>query len=664
MVAIRQLGCSLHEIYPALHPDNQRNGGVPPLFAVSRGSVFDERPLLAFLVKIYYFVLRLVFGGSTPPSTDEALRFILNTFFNEAVDVAYEGRQRRITHYVRSLANPTPAQAQRYAEFLQEELHGSVREAFTPLYLQTFNHTVQPLSEMALIRIAHISAAFRHYISAFWEECVRGDEQSRLFVNALGPYLGDRNQLTLRDKPLYDALAKEHAWRQIEGVTNRKIPVDLLAKLHDPATLTVDERVTLENWVSQLNQQRNKISAALLTTVLDELVNIITISGSHPTTFEDIVYWLHQQGCEALDPNRDDETYLDMVGNIRRTGQTVNYRGQNYIIGREILGEHEAGTYRVFEIQGQPNLQIKFPINRIVFPIALKEMEKASENSLFDFPRVVAFERNNGFIIQEHLTRTFSDHEWTSRTEELTPRDQSHAFGFAMMIVCLHDWRETFDNFSLSDIKLTAQGDWRMTRQLTNAEASYHRLEDYCIQAAAGNSFVLRYLMQVSKLNEDPSALYYQRILRATLAGQMTNRNFPLPNQSETDVEYARTLHQRAEALRSRAISNIRDILRENEHFPRESMNDIPAMVSARLIEMYDQSPTPGHLEEDLLERVVASFREPSQEIILRNDSTQVRGYYEGEHRRIVERLRELASDPSSASSSSSTSSSSSSPFN
>jgi hypothetical protein len=660
MVAIRQLGCSLHEIYPALHPDNQRNGGVPPLFAVSRGSVFDERPLLAFLVKIYYFVLRLVFGGPTPPPTDEALRFILNTFFNEAVDVVYEGRQRRITHYVRSLAQPTPAQTGRYADFLRKELHGSVREAFTPLYLQTFNHTVQPVDEMALIRTTHISAAFRQYISAFWEECVRGDEPSRRFVDSIRPYLGDQNQLTLCDKPLFDALAREHAWGQLEGVMNRRIPVDLLAKLHDPETLTVDERVTLENWVGRLNEQRREISAVLLTTVLDELVNMITIAGSHPTTFEDIIYWLHQQGCEALDPNAPDLSYMRATTTLHQAGLTLSYSGQNYTLGQEIArNDEQSETLVAFEIQEQPNLEIKFPVNRFVYPISLKQREMDAEGSLFPFPRIIAFDRNRGFLIQERLTNTFTDHVWTSDSEVLDHRDLSHAFGFAAMIACLHDWNETFEDFSLSDIKLTAQGDWRMSRRLVRSEGCYHRLEEYCIQAAAGNPFVLRYLMEASRLHQDPCALYYQHIIRGTFVGEITRRNFPLTAQREIDVQYSQGLYEQAERLKTRAIARIEGILRGNQNFPAERLNDIPAMVSQRLMEMYNESPTPGHLEEDLLERVIDSFREPSQgssqkKKFLRDDPAPLMGYYESEYRRILDRLRGSAADQSGPSSSSS----------
>lgn len=603
-----QLGNSLHAIHSAIHQNPNSTIDALPLFAVSRGSVYNRNTFLSVLIRIYYFVVRVVFRQPAPPPTEEALRLILNTFFDHMVTVAYAGRQKRITHYVRSVAGySSQIQGQRYSEFIRGELHGSIRSDYHDFYLYKFNHGNQSLSELELKELNHASAAFVRHISAFWEKCVKGDVESDQFVSILRPYLEANNPSTLLDKPLYDALLKEEYWGYIEGLTSKRIPVDLLAKLHSPPTLTVDDRITLENWVAALNQNSHEISAQQLSTVIDEVAQIISIASSHPTTFADIVYWLHQNGCQAIDPNTHDDEYVNSNVGLWQPGASVSCSSENFTLGPVIQGNNDPSIFKTLEIIEKPGWVIKIPRNRFVYPIQMRERENRSSEWGFPYPKIIDFEPKRGFIIEERVS-SFSDHQWTSSSMQLSREDLGYAYLFAHLIRNLNEARISIRGFTPSDIKLTSEGEGRFIRQFERGEASYQLLEEYCIQAAAGNPFILHYLMSESSLLNDPSADYYRDIVSQTFAGRIKNDNFLAPSNNEIDHSHAKSLHQQAKRIRAEAIDEVSGF----SQYRGVSPQGISSMVSDRLCEFYLRSSTPGNFAIDFREQVVSSFKEKS----------------------------------------------------
>ena len=74
----------------------------------------------------------------------------------------------------------------------------------------------------------------------------KDDETNLRIRESLNPLVNIDASATLKDRRLFKAIKKEGKWVQFEGILHQSVPVALLAKLSDPASLTVEEKQPFE----------------------------------------------------------------------------------------------------------------------------------------------------------------------------------------------------------------------------------------------------------------------------------------------------------------------------------------------------------------------------------------------------------------------------------
>lgn len=648
------LGANLNEIYAAI--SSPSNDQLAALYATSDSTVYYQGCLMGQAVKAYDQAWRWIQPTAPMHSVDKTLQSILTTLFDHAVHKIYDLRQRRIWNNMRQIDqnwnNLGPQdfdkQQKRYGQFLTKELKGSV-EAHNPIFIADFNQRRQTLlteDEEGSQRhtVVNFHQATYDFWSLFAKDEKKGKEKDREEIirmrEPLLPFL--KGYSTLRDRPLFKALKKEGRWMQMEGTMHQSVPVALLAKLHDPNSLTIEESKRLKSWVQMLNRCEKEISLKLLSIVLMEVMDIIHLQGASPVTLPDILYWLDQQGCQQL--YQEDPAHMDKREALR-AGDTIECNGQKLRLGRQLSPQKEVDdTYKIFELVNYPDAVVKIGKNCFLLLIEAKRAEcekghwgvrlvKTIDNLEKDpnKPPINGLDQQGRCVVIEKLLPAFAGAVWTSQDKKLSQEDEKLALVFANHVFCMSQWKATAQGLSMPHLMWSKKGVLKSTRLLRKGPANYNEWETYCVEAAKGNPFILSFLMNVSKLSKHDVARYYREAVEYTLKTGKTDliqRALPLAHRQDIYNLHLKTLCEKAKQLREECFKHVVAQLRKGNQYSHKEEGQWREVVEAKLLEFYHASPTPGTFHPHLLQEVIAHFSDSSLKAVPLAASKDDEKYY------------------------------------
>lgn len=654
MNAIRfdSLQANLSEIYAAAEAA-QSQDEILSLYATSPSTVYYQGCWMGQMVKKWDQAWHWMQPAHPLYSVDDALHLILNSLFNQCVRQAYHLRQQRMWNHMRQIdqiwkGQETTQQRQWYAQFLAKELKGS-REHDHSFYLTRFDQwRKEPLKEEEESEQHETMKNFHYATECFWSLFfIREEDQRKNIRESLKRFVTSSSLLT--DRPLFKAFRKEKMWVQLEGELRQPIPVSLLAKLYDPSRLTVEENQRLTAWAQSLNRSKQKISVTLLTTVLTEVMRVIHLQGSSPTTWQDIVCWLEQQGCQLL--NEEDAAYMDKREKLH-PGKTILCNGKKLQLGRQLSPQKEINdTYKVFELADYPHYVVKIAHNR--FRLLIEDKQAQSEKGHWgvrlvktianlekdnQIPVIHGLDKQGRCVVLEKLTAPFASHNWNSQSIKLSAEDEKPALVFANQLFCMKDWNLSAQNLSLSHLMWNNKGVLTSTRILKMGPPNYNEWEEYCEKASKGNIFVLSFLIHVSKLSEHKIALYYRKVVEETLkTGEINLLGSSLPlGHRLADYEIrAKALCEQARQLREECPKYVIAQLRQQKEssYEYEQEGQVKQKVAERLLAFYRAWPTPGRLPSHLKQEVIRNFLENSP----LPKPIEAQGYYREKHELMME---------------------------
>jgi hypothetical protein len=651
MNAIRfdHLQANLSEIYAAAEAAQSQDVALS-LYATSPSTVYYQGCWMGQVVKKWDQAWRWMQPTHRLYSVDHALQFILNSLFNQCVRQAYHVRQQRMWNHMRQIdriwkGQEMTQQRQRYAQFLAKELKGSIENDHS-LYLAGFDQwRKEPLKEEEESEQHEAMKNFHYATECFWSLFfIKEDDQRKNIRDVLKRFISSS---ALTDRPLFKALRKEKMWVQLEGELRQSVPVVLLAKLHDPSQLTVEENQRLTEWVQSLNRCKQSISATLLTAVLTEVVRAIHLQGSSPITWQDIVCWLEQQGCLLLD--EEDAAYMDKREKLQ-PGQMITCNGKKLRLGRQLSPQKEINDRnKVFELVDYPNYVVKIAHNR--FRLLIEDRQAQSAKGHWGVrlvktianlekdnqaPAVHGLDKQGRCVVLEKLSTSFASHEWNSQSVKLSPEDEKPALVFANQLFCMKEWKLSVQNLSLSHLMWNREGVLTSTRILKMGPPNYNEWEKHCERATKGNVFVLSFLMHVSKLSEHPIALYYRKCVEETLkTGEINLMGIPLPlGHRQMDYEIrVKSLCEQARQLREECPKYVIAQLRQQNKYSYEQESQVRREIGERLLAFYRVWPTPGRLPSHFQQEVIRSFMEK----IPLPKPIDAQGYYREKHELMME---------------------------
>lgn len=642
------LQSSLSEIYAAVHA-NQDNSSLP-LCAVSLSHLYYTGTWTGQMIYTGQYIYRWIRPQSNPPSVHQALHFILTTLFDHAVHHAYDARHRRIWHHMRKLdhiekevlgSDIQIKQCNRYGDHLKEELKNSP-EVHNPLYLDDFDHReVNPLGEEEQKALRHRIVNFHHATYPFWSMWMKKQEQ--LLRHTLMHCINIPASSTLLDRSLFKALKREAKWVQFEGILQQETPVNLLAKIHHPKSLTVPENQRLKIWIEALNQQKHQLSLRLLILVLEEVSKIIALQGSSSVTLEDLIYWLDQEGCPLL--HQEDEPHMDWREKLKR-GDKIECNGKSLLLGEQISLEKEEDVYKIFALENYPEYVVKIANNR--FRLLIENIEAKNEKQHWGFRLVETIsnleedsnlivsglDKSGRCVVLEKLMPAFEEDLWVSTTFQLAKEDEKLALVFANHIFCMIQWKASAQNLSLSHLMWDQEGVLKSTRLLKKGSPNYNEWERYCEQAAQDNAYVLNFLMHVSELNIHPIALYYREAVKHTLKTGKTDligRPLPLGYRQDDYGEHIKNLCIQAQQIREICLKKFISHLRKKEAYNYKQKDDLEELVVNHLLKCYQSSSTPGRFAEDFIQKTINNFLNFSEEKTA-VDVEEIDSYYQNMH--------------------------------
>jgi hypothetical protein len=643
---------NLCEIYAALHVQ-QNQGGDLPLSCASPSSVYYQRSWMGQIRQKWDKTWSWIRPTSDSHSVENALKFILGPLFNHAVHLTYDLRQRRIWNNMHQIDeiwknDPQPldldGQRLRYVRFLSSELEGSIEEN-SPIYLADFDQrTKKILSGSEEGEHRRIVVNFHQATYIFWSIFIKDNQEMRALRNSLDHFV-DPSSSTLTDKALFKSLKKERYWVQVGGLTQQAIPVALLSKLHDSQNLKVEENRQLRRWIHSLNHCVPPISPKILSIVLEEVMNVISLQGSSSITLQDLLFWLNQQGCQMIP--QEDPVHMDWREGLS-PGDSIECNGKELVLGKQLsTKKYIDDIYKIFELSAHPNYVVKIAHNRFRLLVEDKQWESEEEHWGFrgvekidnleeddQKPVINGLDRQGRCVVLEKLYSPIESHVWTSTEAELSKNDQRIALVFANHIYCMSQWRASAQNLSLAHLMWDNAGNLKSTRLLKKGPCNYNEWETYCESAARGNLFVLTYLMNVSKLNEHEVGIYYRKAVEYTLKTGETDligRPLPLRHRQEHYNRLVKDLCAQAQELRSSCLKLMIADLRKKKNYSHKQEEDLQNDVAAKLLELYLASPTPGRFAVDLEDEVVRNLSSPPKNTA-HLKPFDAKAYYEDEH--------------------------------
>lgn len=636
------LHANFTEIYAAMHA--QPDTGAPlPLEATSYTTVRYQKSWIGQFVIAWHRIWRWILH-ELAPTLDKTLQTITK-IFTHAVLAAYEARQERIWQGMHMLDSAFTAptlleQRTRYALFLTDDL----KESWwgnDPLYLKKFDkRKLALLDQEKEIQLKHVGINFQQATYNFWEFILKNQDKDicSSFLELALPSAVQEKTSPLLDRSFFKTLKKEFRWLHFESVLEQPIPLVPLAKLHDPSSLTMQERKQLTDWVKAINHHQKKLSPKLFAVVLAEALNVIQLQGGSTVTLQDILYWLFQQGCALVE--HECPKHMDWREKLG-PGSLIECNGKELELGQQLSPDKEIDdVYKIFELEEYPDYVVKIANNRFRLLIEAKQVEDEQAhwgvrfvNTITDLDGVSGLDQKGFCVVQEKLTCPFADYEWTSDNTILTKEDEEYALVLANHLYCMQQWQASSQNLSFKHLMWDAEGVLKTTRPLKKGPPNYIEWEDKCIKAAKKNVHILNFLMHVTKFYEHEMADYYRQAVEYTLESgeiDLVERPLPIGHRESYYEQHAQQLCQQALTLRKTCCKQVIAHVRKEQN-THKLVNQIETSAINQLLTMYRSCSTPGRLSDDLQKEVISIFVKKSAPFISQSSDAD-KAYYQSKH--------------------------------
>lgn len=428
-------------------------------------------------------------------------------------------------------------------------------------------------------------------------------------------------------KICFEVVMKEKNWIEFEAITQKEIPLHSLnnwSKSSLPQhfdNLPLSDKKILIDWAQAIKCHENEITISLFADICLDLVSLMphcrllsklfTICDRENITLFYAEDPLHMNFREQLKPgdtlwcNGIKCTLKQRLGDIKRHNNKFQFFSIN---------EHEQGVAKMAcnrllllleaDLQDDASFHCGFSF--------VKTIENISENSLNPVP---GLDRKGILAIVEKLGDRLDQYHWTSLSPQLNDQDELLALAFANHISNACQLKFTPLNLSLAHIMRNEKGCIKSTHLLRKGKDNYIALEQYCIDAAKGNGFVLNFLIHVSQLHMHPIAIYFREAVSYTLETGLTDlisRPIPEGYQSESIHAKIKQLLEEAKKLREETFEDVLSYLRERKSIGTDQLEVLKQEAGTLCARLYRCSPTPGHLTMVKQEAVAQMISPPS----------------------------------------------------
>ncbi len=292
---------------------------------------------------------------------------------------------------------------------------------------------------------------------------------------------------------LFKILKKEWQWVQMEGIMQQAIPIDLLAKINDLKSLTVNQNRELKLWVQALRQHQEVISPRLFASVVHEIMNVIHLQGTCSVVLSIFCFGSISKSAK-FSIKRISHTWIGVKNLL--PGDKIKCNGKELVLGNPLGAEKWVNNvYKIFELKEHPDWVVKIAHNCWLLLLDQKKehwgvrLVQTVQNIETDGskPNVSGLDSYGRCVILEKLNSSLASHTWISRKSVLAPEDEKVALVFANHIHYMSRYNITSPDFSLDHLMWDKNSQLKSTRPLKKGPGNYNEWESYCIKLAQEN---------------------------------------------------------------------------------------------------------------------------------------------------------------------------------
>lgn len=552
--------------------------------------VFDTTTWLGRIVRIIRFFVHL-FRHITPEQELGHLKanlvYTINELFDQRVRQTHQAYRDYVSHLTRLIVGRSVSSSTKKLEKeLTDREIRNIRQCVT---------TCSRVAESFWQMFSGVKTSFQM-------------EQEEKIVEYMREIVGKDS--ILFDKAFYQLFRRAQSLVNLEGVLNKPIPIAALANCSlslEPEKNKGPEFHEIKEWMTQLNQCKNKFSLSELEEVLKEIVFIINQVKKEPMELKQLEKKLHQLNCEIFE--QSDSDYL-FERNGLKEGSKITYQGETLTLGKQ-LSPHKFIDHRVvFAIQEHPEWVVKFGENRVKLSMEQSRIDWESKHQLeaFNFisfkqphVKMIGIDQEGGFAILERLELPLSQYQWQSTYGgNLIKAEEEIVNQMGRWLNELCTKNVTCQQLNLDQWMLDSKGKIKSIACLqlsTGSGINYNELEQFCIQFSQGNPVIRKALIEASGLSTHCIATYYrERVCKALEENSVHHLTLITPQG--INKNYVTKLCEQALELRDKCCNGITSYLqREGYHDIVRDQEGLSGKIQMYFKEVYHKSSTPGCLD-------------------------------------------------------------------
>jgi hypothetical protein len=317
--------------------------------------------------------------------------------------------------------------------------------------------------------------------------------------------LSSEDSTSLLNREVLADLREFYSVIALEGCLQEPLPVLLLRKLSCSEELTKIEEITLEVFISRINNYPH-LFVRTFGHVLRSCVKLfkVALPESYPNSII-LKMALIFRGCMIFMKN--DQKHQEWVRRLK-PGDKVRCNGQEHILGGKIEGNGENGSLDVnFTVQEDPSKKISFAINR-----ELMELRKyVSEEFSWGIRPLKYIDHCRHFAVMESIVEPLASIEWDSNTE-LSEHDRIRAEPIANLFRWLVDEQRGPSNISLDSVGFNGNGVLRQSKLVVKGSYNFDEMVRYILKCANGNRAVFKCL--IKPIHKHPYACFYRNVVK------------------------------------------------------------------------------------------------------------------------------------------------------
>jgi hypothetical protein len=484
--------------------------------------------------------------------------------------------------------------------------------------LDTLPIRTKKSEEFDLVAHRQTVVNFQYAAEQFWKIFSSASNSDSALKKQFLAYVNNKSRLF--DKEAQKEVTKEFAWLFCEGLMQMEIPVSLLFKVHQFSEFSTTENGKFTSWIKAINELE-RFPAASFFSILCDVIQIIGIKNPS-FTMQHLVKGLETNGCSILQKVDDEQlNWRDR----HSSGDIVECNRISLTLSEELGVKKKTNNhFRVFELMDFPEFVIKIPDNR--FRLCLQNRDPVfrmaqiiHEFNIKKHGVVSAIDAKARFSITEKLIPLFEKSPWTSTEYILCKNDIRLALIFANHLLYFQFAQISPGDLSVNHLCLSQDGMLKSIRFIPVGAKNYNRLEQFCVNIARDNLYVLSFLINVSRLSENSIAHFYRKVVsKAFEFDAMSLLGEPLPNghDREADVynEHAKNLCEIANKMKADCIIRVKyELRRQKKEFVEDTLEE---EIGKKLAIAYCNSLTPGILNESIVDKVENSYKNELSEVL------------------------------------------------